>query len=153
MVGKVQGIFRTDDGGDSWIELTNGLPVDPEDKGRIGLAISESEPDILYAFYADAFGRIEGIFKTEDGGDSWERKSHDGINNVSYIWWFGKIFVHPENSDRVYVTSLNMFGSDDGSESWFQIFPSAHVDHHAMAFSNQDPNTIYNGNDWWCISE
>ena len=145
--GAGSGIYRSEDGGDSWVELTNGLPSSPSRKGRIGLAISESEPNILYAFYANRIGSIEGIFRTEDGGESWEQRSHQGISNVSYQWWFGKIFVHPEDSDRVYTTSLYMYASDDGAGSWQLILPSVHVDQHAVAFSREDSKMIYIGND------
>ncbi len=145
--GETSGIFRSMDGGDSWEELTNGLPDLPEQKGRIGLAISESEPQILYAYYAQSSGPVQGIYKTEDGGDTWQEKSTQGINNVPYMWWFGRIDVHPTDSDRLYATGLNMRASNDGSESWYPIFPGAHVDHHAIGFSRQDDQKIYNAND------
>jgi len=145
--GSGSGIYKTVDGGDSWIELTNGLPVLPSQKGRIGIAISESHPDIVYAWYADQRGFIQGIYRSDDAGATWLEKSSDGINNVSFMWWFGRIYVDPFNPDKVYVTSLNMFASDDGGDSWYNIFPAAHVDHHALAISRQTNGLMFNGND------
>ena len=145
--GLTSGIYKSTDGGDTWTELTNGLPQNASGKGRIGLAISESDPNVLFSFYAQTDGRIEGIFKSIDGGDTWTEMNTGAINDVPYMWWFGRIYIHPSIPDRLYATSLNMFGSTDGSESWSMIFPGVHVDHHAIGFSRQNPDLIYNGND------
>ena len=145
--GATSGLYKTIDGGENWVELTNGLPTQPDEKGRIGIAISESHPDILYAFYASSDGRIQGIYKSEDAGDSWTEKSIRGINNVPYIWWFGRIIIDPLSPDEVYVTSLNMFKSMDGGDSWDQVFEDAHVDHHALFIHPMDRGIIINAND------
>lgn len=145
--GASSGVYRSEDGGDSWQELTNGLPTLPAEKGRIGLAISELQPNILYAYYARSNGHLQGIYRSDDGGETWIRKSTRNINDVSFMWWFGKIYVHPNDPDRVFVTSLNMFVSSDGGNNWELIFPGAHVDQQAMAFSPTDDDRMYNGND------
>ena len=51
--GETSRIYRSTDGGDSWQELTDGLPSNPDDKGRISIDISRSNPDVLYARYAE----------------------------------------------------------------------------------------------------
>ena len=145
--GETSGLFRSIDGGDTWEELLGGLPTDGEEKGRIGIAISESDPNILYAYYAAAQGSIRGIYRTDDGGDTWIEKSIDGITNVPFIWWFGKIVVHPTDPDDVYVTSLNMFRSIDGGNAWSQVFSEAHVDHHALYIHPNKTDLVLNGND------
>jgi len=144
--GVTSGIYKSTDGGKSWNELTNGLP-EIDNKGRIGLAISESSPNILYAYYLQSSGQIEGIYKTEDGGDTWIEKSIAGITGTSFNWWFGKIFVDPSDSDKVVVTSLTMFMSQDGSDSWNRIFSGVHPDQHAVAFGRENPDKIFIGND------
>ena len=68
--GATCGIYRSYDGGDTWVELTNGLPTLPEEKGRIGIDISVSDPNILYAIYADEIGYFNGVYKTTDGGNT-----------------------------------------------------------------------------------
>ncbi len=62
------GIFRSYDGGDSWTELAGGLPVSSSANGRIGIDISASDPDVLYAIYADNIGYFAGVYRTDDGG-------------------------------------------------------------------------------------
>ncbi len=144
--GATTGIYKTTDGGDNWSELTVGLPSLPEDKGRIGLAISESNPNILYAYYANATGILNGIYRSEDGGDSWTLVNSDVVT-TTFNWWFGKIFVHPTDPDDVYLTNINMFRSRDGGASWYQVFEEAHVDHHAMAIHPSKTEIVFNGND------
>ena len=144
--GVTSGIYKSLDGGTTWTEMTIGLP-EIDDKGRIGLAISESSPNIVYAYYLQGSGQIEGIFKTEDAGDTWVQKSHEGITGTSFNWWFGKIFVDPSNPDKLIVTSLTMFMSEDGADSWKQIFPGVHPDQHAVAIGRTNPDKIFIGND------
>jgi len=144
--GETSGIYRSLDGGTNWQELTTGLPTAAGDKGRIGLAISESHPNIIYAYYANAFGILNGIYKTEDGGDNWFLVNSNVVT-TTFNWWFGKIYVHPTNPDDVYLTNINMFRSKDGGNSWYQVFEEAHYDHHAMAIHPTIPDLVYNGND------
>jgi len=62
------GIYRSYDGGDSWTELTGGLPSSSPANGRIGIDISESDPNILYAIYADNTGYFAGVYRSDNGG-------------------------------------------------------------------------------------
>jgi len=144
--GETSGIYRSSDGGNTWTELINGLPTAREDKGRIGIAISASSPNILYAVYADAVGSLTAVYLTQDGGDSWEQKSIDGILPNSFWWWFGRIYIHPTNPNDLYVTSLTMSRSIDGANNWEEVFTNAHVDHHAM-FIHPEFDIVFNGND------
>ena len=68
--GVTSNIYRSFDGGESWTILAGGLPESGNRKGRIGLAIAPSSPNIVYAFYANAAGSIEGIFKSVDHGNN-----------------------------------------------------------------------------------
>lgn len=145
--GETSGIYKSKDGGDTWEELTIGLPSLPQEKGRIGIAISQSHPDVLYALYAKANGYIQGVYRSDDGGETWMEKSFRGINDVPYMWWFGRIIVDPNDADDVYVTSLNMFRSTDGAETWSMIFDDAHVDHHALFIHPEESNIVVNAND------
>jgi photosystem II stability/assembly factor-like uncharacterized protein len=146
--GASSGIFRSTDGGDSWHELTNGLPTGP-DVGRIGISLCTSQPDIIYAIYADANpGYFMGVYKTTDGGDTWTQTNDGALSNVfaSYGWWFGNIRVDPINPDRVFVLGLEFYRSTTGGASWQYASGSMHVDHHGLDFTS-DPNMIYEGND------
>ena len=145
--GETSGIYKSIDGGDTWQELTNGLPTAASEKGRIGIAISESDPDILYTLYADQIGNLQGVYRTDDGGDSWEATSTNGIIDISFMWWFGKVTINPNDPDDVYVTSLTMSRTTDGGNSWSGVFDNAHVDQHSLFVHPLDGDLVLNGND------
>ena len=145
--GETSGIYKSTDGGDSWQEITNGLPFEDFEKGRIGLAIAESNPNTIYAFYAQTGGSIQGVYKSVDGGAFWTEMSISGITNVPFMWWFGKIFVDPTDEEIVFATSLNMSVSRNGGNSWGAAFLDVHVDQHAIYIHPLDPQLVINGND------
>ncbi|MFK5983176.1 MAG: hypothetical protein QM499_09700, partial [Flavobacteriaceae bacterium] len=144
--GETSRIYRSQDGGDSWVELTNGLPSNANDKGRISIDISQSNPNVLYAFYTDKIGNVEGTFKTTNGGDSWTQvNSMSG--GTSYHWWFGGIFVDPTDENVIYNSGFVMDKSIDGGQTWSSTFPGVHVDQHAVAFNASVPDEVLIGND------
>lgn len=148
--GATCGIYRSYDGGDTWVELTNGLPTLPEDKGRIGIDISDSDPNILYAIYADEVGYFNGVYKTNDGGDSWIRTNDNGLSNVyvSYGWWFGRIKVDPVNPDHAFVIGFDIYRTQTGGTTWSnQSGDDVHVDQHAVYIHPMDNNFVVLGND------
>ncbi len=155
--GPSSGIYKTEDGGDTWVELTNGLPLS-EYVGRIGLCISHSDPDVLYAFYDKQMQSYEsfsfdGLYRTSNGGASWARTDDSSLDdiNASFGWYFGQVRVDPSDPDRIYALGVDLVRSDDGGDSYDHIAgywnsDEIHVDHHAMVI---DPNTgrIVEGND------
>lgn len=144
--GETSRIYRSQDGGDSWNELTNGLPSNPELKGRISIDISQSNPEVLYAFYTDKIGNVQGTYRTDNGGDSWTQVN--SINNgTSYHWWFGGIFVDPTDEDVIYNSGFVMEKSINGGQTWGSTFPNVHVDQHAVAFNALVPGEVLIGND------
>jgi len=64
------GLFKSTDGGDSWHPLTAGLPSAQDGLGRIGIAVSISQPNRLYATL-EAKKDHAGIYRSDDGGESW----------------------------------------------------------------------------------
>ncbi|MCX7862026.1 MAG: T9SS type A sorting domain-containing protein, partial [Bacteroidales bacterium] len=145
--GWSSGIYKTTDGGNNWVKLTNGLPN--EEMGRIGLAIAPSNPQVLYAFI-DMVPEAR-VYKSIDGGNSWTRCLDSDLADVNsnFGWYFGQIRVDPNNENRIYVMGVDLYRSDDGGNSWIQLagyynMDMIHVDHHAMTFIG---NTILNGND------
>jgi len=144
--GGGTGVYKSEDGGDTWFELTNGLPYG--DVGRVGLAIAESNPDVVYAYY-DLPNYEVNVFKTMNGGTSWTQTNDWTLGgmNSSFGWYFGQIRVHPEDENLVFVMGVYMFRSTDGGDSWDEIGGwGIHVDHHAMYFDVEN-DRILQGND------
>lgn len=130
--GPESALYKSSDAGATWNKLTNGLPSGV-DIGRIGLAISPSKPDRVYAIVAAA-NKKGGIFRSEDGGASWEKRNSWDVGPMYYA----QIIADPKNPERVYV--LNVFNkvSDDGGKTLHDLGEKwKHVDNHAFWV---DPN-------------
>ncbi|MBM4117942.1 glycosyl hydrolase, partial [bacterium] len=105
--GPSSGLWRSTNGGDSWQELTSGLPTD-SNVGRIGIAVCAGQPSVLYAIYADASAYFRGVYKSTNGGDSWTQVNDGALSGIyaSYGWWFGNIRVDPANANNVIALGL-----------------------------------------------
>jgi len=146
--GTTTGIYKTTDGGDSWEELTTGLPDATQDKGRLGLAISVSNPQVLYAYY-DMPSQNIFVYKTTNSGESWQRIDNNYLDGMgsSFAWYFGQVRVHPEDENKVFVLGQYSYRTDNAGGNWIDINNSSvHVDHHAMFFDLNSGKT-YLGND------
>jgi len=148
--GNSSGVWKTIDGGDTWTELTNGLP-NGDEIGRIGLAIAKSNPEVVYAFY-DNQDNVE-LYRTEDGGDLWFPTNHNDIHgmNSSFGWYFGQIRVNPNDEDQFWVLGVEMYRSDNGGNSYIPLagywnLDEIHVDHHAL-WIDENTETLFEGND------
>ncbi len=147
--GPTSGIYKTTDGGQNWTELQNGLPSNGDDKGRIGIAIAPQNPSTLYAIYADRIGYLQGIYKSTDSGNSWTSLNTAFMDNMysSYGWWFGHIWVSPENENTLFTGGIELYKSTNAGNSWeFVSGWDTHPDQHAIFFDTAN-DKIYLGND------
>ena len=149
------GLYRTFDGGDSWTELTAGLPEG--DKGRIGVDVFRQDGNVVYALVeADARapgqgfggggdGESEGgTFRSLDRGDTWEKMSDANPRPMYY----SQIRIDPSNSDRIYVLGGSLTVSDDGGRTFRSDgAEQIHVDHHALWIDPNDPDHLIIGSD------
>jgi photosystem II stability/assembly factor-like uncharacterized protein len=139
--GPESGIHRSTDGGKTWKKITAGLPKD--ELGRIGLAISPVNPDVLYA-NVEAANRHGGIFRSTDNGVTWEKR-RDYNSGAMY---YGDIFADPQNVDRVYIPDVIFQVSDDGGKSIHALGQRhMHVDNHIIWIDPEDTNHLLVGND------
>ncbi len=150
--GPTSGLHRSTDGGNTWVQLENGLPPSTEETGRIGLTISASNPDILYASFTTnpISNQFEGIYKTTNGGDNWTQTNDYDLLGLyaSFGWFFGNIRVDPNNPDIVYAMGVTNYRSLDGGQSWeYFLDDDMHVDFHAWEVHPQNSNRIVVGND------
>ncbi|HEY0670708.1 MAG TPA: hypothetical protein VGD27_00510, partial [Longimicrobiales bacterium] len=153
--GAGSGIWKTTDGGRSWRKLTdpalnNGLPTSA--MGRIGLAIAPKNPRTVYAVIQVARSSVSptvsaqgGVFRSNDAGASWTR-----VNDVSALpdYFYNEVYVDPNNTEHVYINSVQLSVSKDGGKSFAPIeMNRVHVDHHAFWINPDDSNHMLLGND------
>ncbi len=145
--GPSSGIWRTTDGGDTWQELTDGLPGGSN--GRIGIDVCRSQPNVLYASYCEADATYKGVYKSTDGGDTWSSVGGGVPSSIysTFGWYFGTIRVDPSNPNNVFVHGVPLYRTTNGGGSWFEEGYDMHVDHHAMAFAPSQPSRVYHGCD------
>ena len=164
------GIIKSTDGGATWTDASQGLPA-PQFRGRIGIDISRSNPNVLYAFVdnyeegrgpqpgeRDAYGRAitngrikaAEIYRTSDKGKTWQKVSDNNNfmieHSGTYGWVFGQIRVDPMNENMIYTMGLGFNRSMDGGKT-FQRIGGTHGDHHGLWIDPKDQNKLYNVND------
>ncbi|MEM9385293.1 MAG: glycoside hydrolase [Pseudomonadota bacterium] len=138
--GPNSGLYRSDDGGDSWRSLDKGLPGAKQGVGRIGVGIAPSRPTRVYATVGAREG--SGVYRSDDRGESWRRVSED-----ERVWGrpgdFGEIRVHPQNPDVVFAGNIAAYRSEDGGESWTSIKGApGGDDYHRIWIHPSEPDTM-----------
>ncbi|MFQ5603337.1 MAG: hypothetical protein ACE5HS_08730 [bacterium] len=154
--GPNGGIFKSTDGGSSWTKLTNGLPEGIT--GRIGLAIYRKNPKIIMAIiehgyqpqlyekdYADMTKLGSGIYRSKDGGESWQFVNR--YNNRPF--YYSQIRINPLNDQRVYVLTTTIRLSSDGGKTFRTggLEFEGGLDFHAMWLDPTNKDRYYLGKD------
>ncbi|UCC71983.1 MAG: glycosyl hydrolase [Gemmatimonadota bacterium] len=140
--GPESAIYKSADGGATWKELSRGLPN--VDIGRIALAVSPQNPDVVYALIA-ASGDESGFFRSPDRGEHWVRMSDYIVVDPQY---YGEIYADPHQFDRVYAMDVNIHYTEDGGSTFQQLGSEfKHVDNHAFLFDPDDPEYLIVGSD------
>ncbi len=142
--GPNSGIHRSYDGGETWEKLSTGLPQG--NLGKIGLAISPQQPDVLYAAI-ELNQRTGGVYRSADRGSSWQKRS-DTVSGGTGPHYYQELVASPHAFDRLYLMDVRIQISDDGG-STFRIMDEAHKhsDNHALVFRADDPDYLLAGTD------
>ncbi len=142
--GPESGLHKSTDGGTTWRELSNGIPED--DKGKIGIAISPINPDVVYATVETPQREI-AVYRSANAGASWEKGADVGYSGTG-PHYYQEIFASPHKFDRIYHMNPRISVSDDGGTSWRPLGEEyKHGDSHAMAFDPNDPDYLLVGSD------
>jgi photosystem II stability/assembly factor-like uncharacterized protein len=142
--GPGSGLHKSTDGGDTWKELTTGLPG--SNLGKIGLALSPQRPDTLYAAI-ELDRRTGGVFMSADRGESWTKMS-DAVSGGTGPHYYQELYASPHHHGHLFlVSNYTLFSSDHGATFNTINVENKHVDDHAIAFRKDDPNYILFGND------
>jgi photosystem II stability/assembly factor-like uncharacterized protein len=144
--GSKGGLFKSTDGGETWKQLTEGLPQDLE---QIQVAIAPSDSNRLYATVATgrqsgyASGTGLGFYRSDDGGGSW-RKITDDPRPALKIGGGDLAIpaVDPKDPDLVYVASIVTMRSSDGGKTWMGLRGAPGGDDYQNLWINPEDGNI-----------
>jgi len=167
------GVWKSSDGGLNWKKINNGLP-ESNKRGRIGIDIAISNPDVLYSYVdnyeiaykanpgeLDSYGRqksdvIKGatIYRTDDAGGTWkqvsgltpDQKTFMERHSATYGWVFGQIRVDPTDENTLYTMGIWLNQSTDGGKT-FRTLRGPHADHHGLWIDPSNPSYLLNVQD------
>jgi len=143
--GQGSGLFVTYNGGDSWEQLTSEDGLPEGQLGRIGLAIAQSDPNVVYALVE---AEKSALIRSDDGGRNWVTISDNpGINPRPF--YYADIRVDPKNENRIYRLHGSIDVSQDQGRNWETVVPSQiiHGDVHELWIDPQNPQSMILGED------
>jgi photosystem II stability/assembly factor-like uncharacterized protein len=142
--GPSSGLYKSTDGGASWKKIEAGLPAG--DKGRIGIALARSNPNILVITLEHQNG---GVFRSEDAGATWRRMS--GANPRPM--YYSAPIIDPTTDQRIWLMNVQPMKSEDGGAN-FETMPNSPTydlglkdDHHALWIDPRDNRHLLLGGD------
>lgn len=142
--GDEAGIYKTTDGGNTWTELTTGLPTGP--MSRIGLKLWEGNSNVLFAKYVNPEFQLEGIFKSTNAGNSFVEIPTFSIPEGAlggFGWYFGKLGVSPYDQNEISLLGVDFYTTSNSGQTWNLGAPEwwqyeVHADKHAIHYIGPD---------------
>lgn len=136
-------LFKSVDGGDNWIDLTEnpGMPEAP--LGKIGITVSPADPNRLWAIVEANEG---GVFRSDDGGWTWKR-TNDERKLRQRAFYYSRIYADPWDKETVYGLNTSMYKSTDGGVTFDKVIRTPHGDNHDLWIDPNNPMRMANAND------
>jgi photosystem II stability/assembly factor-like uncharacterized protein len=140
--GDGSALWKSTDGGDTWKELSKNKGMPKGTLGIIGVSVSPSNPQNVYAIVEAKEG---GVFRSRDGGDTWA-KTTDLADLRQRAWYYSRIYADPKDEDTAYVVNVRFHKTKDGGKSWSAI-NTPHGDNHDLWIAPNDPKRMIEAND------
>ncbi len=130
------GVYKSTDGGDSWIKLGGGLPAGIV--GKVGVSVSRADPDRVWSIIeAEPDG---GVYRSDDAGATWQRTNSD--NNLRQrAWYYTHVQADPADPNTVYALNTSLYRSVDGGTT-FEVIAVPHGDVHDLWIHPTDPDRM-----------
>lgn len=140
--GREGGLYKSNDAGNSWGELTDGLPKGL--RGKADLAVSPADPDRVYVLI-EAPAKEGGLYRSDDRGKSWEQVTDfQPIRNRPF--YYTNLEAHPSNADILWGMAEGFWKSEDGGRNW-KSMSTPHGDNHDMWINPNHPEIFIQAND------
>jgi photosystem II stability/assembly factor-like uncharacterized protein len=136
-------LWKSVDGGDNWIDLTDnpGMPTGPI--GKIGVTVSPADPNRIWAIVEANEG---GVFRSDDGGWTWTR-TNDERKLRQRAFYYSRIYADPLDRETVYCLNTGFYKSTDGGKTFDVTISVPHGDNHDLWIDPNDPMRMINSND------
>ena len=141
--GAGSGLYKTTDGGAHWTNLSRNPGYPRGILGRLGVAVSPSNPRVVYSIVQAKAG---GIFRSDDGGATW-RRTNDDMELRQRAFYYMSIYIDPTNPNVIYVPNVQApWVSRDGGRTFRSLHPP-HGDNHIVWVNPRNPKILLEGND------
>ncbi|NLO67181.1 MAG: T9SS type A sorting domain-containing protein [Bacteroidales bacterium] len=150
------GLLKSIDFGETWTSLPTGMPDDGSIT-RVEIGLTPETPDYVYLVAVNPAGGFYGLYRTTDGGTTWIARNTLAAIGVNLMDWYQgtgnsgqgyydlAIQVDPRDKEKVYVGGVNMWGSEDGGQTWspmtYWVMTNGftlHADHHQFKYNPAD---------------
>lgn len=135
-------LWLSEDGGETWKDVTRSKGLPAGLIGKMGIAISPANPKVMWVIVEALDG---GIFRSEDGGQSWEKVNEDRRWRQR-AWYYTHVFADPQDVNGLFVLNVGMGRSRDGGKTFTGV-PTPHADRHDMWIDPADPRRMVVGDD------
>ena len=140
--GMEGGVYLSRDGGDSWVQATDGLPTGL--RGKSDLAVTPADPDRVYVLI-EAPADTGGVYRSDDRGATWRQVTDfQPIRNRPF--YYTNLEAHPADADILWGMAEGHWMSTDGGGSWTRR-PTPHGDNHDLWINPDDPDVMIQSND------
>lgn len=140
--GPGSGLFRSQDGGDSWVEITGSPGLPQGTWGRVGVSISPARPSRIYAMIEAAQG---GLYRSDDYGETWKLVNSESGPRTR-PWYYTHVFADPVDPETVNVLAMQFWRSHDGGQHFTKV-ATPHGDHHDLWVDPKNPQRQIHGAD------